>query len=57
MTQSEKDTTDGAGSAFAILSPLTDCIKCDGEKRDCRFFTDAEEVRKLFHPSDDDQKV
>jgi hypothetical protein len=57
IVQREKCAIDEAGRAFAALSPLSDCIKCDGDRRDCRFFIDADDVHRQLHPSDDDQKV
>ena len=57
IVENDKDTVDKTGTVFAALSPLIDCIKCDGEKRDCRFFLDADGAHNQLHSSDDDQKV
>jgi len=56
-SQSEEDAARAKGLRFATMVPYTDCLACDGNRRDCRFFIDADEVHRQLHPSDDDRKV
>jgi len=57
VAQDEKARIDKAGRSFAALAPLAECLLCDGDKADCKFFIDIDELRGGLHTSDDSRKI